>query len=512
MKKLQHYLICSATEPLASGQKNHPICVIPKIETQALETLADLSLCFNVEKAKRFLKRNPTLKEIATTLSHIKCWNTILTNSEIEDNEFILITEPTIEISDIYYEELNKHIEKQLKNSKYNLFLLQRMDNDSFWNEKIYTEGEEIGTIIFNQARSYNNVGSSAYLIRKSLIKSVLEDLKGEKPFWRIGDFSEICDFNFIAQANLLLKDKQKTAFEYANQAPLFSIIVPVYNVEEYLDEAISSVLQQNFQRYELILVNDGSTDNSAAVCLKYVKQYPNIIYIHKTNQGISATRNLAMKIAKGDYLMFLDSDDYWEGREVLSGFANIIAEKNNPDLIISHLTSLYLDRRVSHLLSIDGLGNDFRQDFLTLLKRGHWQGYPFIKTVKRSIVQEHQLYFPEGRIFEDIMWSFELAQYIKTYAHFQSDFYMYRRERPGAITSFVTPQGVEDLIFVFEKCFEQFSQMADKDSAFYAGVEEAVFRQIRFIKYCYELLWEHDKERLKERYERVLAREKIKQ
>ncbi|MDY6216304.1 glycosyltransferase [Actinobacillus porcinus] len=510
MKKLRHYLISSATSPFASGQKNHSICVVPKIETQALDILADLSLCFNVEKAKLFLKRNPTLTEIATTLSHIKCWKAILANSEIEDSEFVLITEPTIEISDTYYEELNKHIERQLKNSKYNLFLLQRMDNDSFWNEKVYTENEEIFTIIFHQAYSYNNVGSSAYLIRKSLIKSILENLKNEKPFWRIGDFSEICDFNFIAQANLLLKDKQKYAFEYANQSPLFSIIVPVYNVEEYLDEAIRSVLQQNFQRYELILVNDGSKDNSAEVCLKYAKQYPNIIYIQKSNQGLAATRNLAMKIAKGDYLMFLDGDDYWEGREVLSGFAQVIAEKNNPDLIISHVTSLYLDRRVSHLLSIDDLGNDFRQDFLALLKRGHWQGYAFIKTIKRSIIQDNQLYFPEGRIFEDIMWSFELAQHIKTYAHFQSDFYMYRRERPGAITSFVTPKGVEDLMFVFEKCFEQFSQMNDKDSAFYAGVEEAVFRQIGFIKHCYELLWEHDKERLKEQYESILAREKI--
>ena len=90
-----------------------------------------------------------------------------------------------------------------------------------------------------------------------------------------------------------------------------FSVLVPVYNVEKYLEECVESVLAQTYTNYELILVNDGSTDRSGEICDRYAAQYENIYAFHKTNVGQLHTRKYALDRAKGDYCVFLDSDDY---------------------------------------------------------------------------------------------------------------------------------------------------------------------------------------------------------
>ena len=89
------------------------------------------------------------------------------------------------------------------------------------------------------------------------------------------------------------------------------SIVVPVYNVEKYLDRCIKSILNQKYQDMEIILINDGSTDNSLAICEKYREQDSRIIIINKANQGLSAARNDGVAAASGEYIMFIDSDDY---------------------------------------------------------------------------------------------------------------------------------------------------------------------------------------------------------
>ena len=92
----------------------------------------------------------------------------------------------------------------------------------------------------------------------------------------------------------------------------MVSIIVPVYNIEKYIDECIQSVLNQTYTAWELILVDDGSTDNSGNICDEYAKTDTRIKVLHQKNQGVSAARNIALDKAEGDYIMFLDADDYW--------------------------------------------------------------------------------------------------------------------------------------------------------------------------------------------------------
>ena len=91
-----------------------------------------------------------------------------------------------------------------------------------------------------------------------------------------------------------------------------FSIIVPVYNVEKYLEECVSSILKQDFTDYEVILVDDGSTDSSGIMCDEIAKTHRNFKVVHQQNSGVSVARNIGLSTALGEYIIFLDSDDFF--------------------------------------------------------------------------------------------------------------------------------------------------------------------------------------------------------
>lgn len=106
----------------------------------------------------------------------------------------------------------------------------------------------------------------------------------------------------------------------------LVSIIVPVYNVGKYLDECISSVINQKYKNWELILVDDGSADESWKICCQYASRHSNIKVFHRENQGVSASKNYGLSLAQGDWIVFLDADDYWISDECLSSVVNVIS------------------------------------------------------------------------------------------------------------------------------------------------------------------------------------------
>lgn len=112
------------------------------------------------------------------------------------------------------------------------------------------------------------------------------------------------------------------------------SIIVPVYNVEKYLDRCIKSILGQTFKDFEVILINDGSIDNSANICDRYSKKDERIKVIHKDNEGVSKARNLGIKLARGNYLVFVDSDDWIENDFLELLYKGI--KQLNTDIVIS--------------------------------------------------------------------------------------------------------------------------------------------------------------------------------
>ena len=104
---------------------------------------------------------------------------------------------------------------------------------------------------------------------------------------------------------------------------PLISIVVPVYNQENYLEKCIDSILNQTFRKFELILVDDGSSDKSSCICDQYAKVNPNIKVLHKMNEGPSIARASGLKIADGEYISFVDADDYIEAEMISTMIAN---------------------------------------------------------------------------------------------------------------------------------------------------------------------------------------------
>ncbi|SEI98934.1 Glycosyl transferase family 2 [Kandleria vitulina] len=117
-----------------------------------------------------------------------------------------------------------------------------------------------------------------------------------------------------------------------------FSIIIPAYNSEEYLSECLDSITSQNFKQFEIIIIDDGSTDKTAFICDDYKKKFNNIKVIHQNNQGVSIARSNGVAIAKGEYLLFCDSDDLFQN-EALENIYNIIM-KTKVDVICFNMTS----------------------------------------------------------------------------------------------------------------------------------------------------------------------------
>ena len=424
IERLSHFLQCVSDSHVV------PISAVTK---EQVSLLGNSSALFNLKKAEEILDRTPNNKEIAHTLSHIQCWKAIAENKQLQDNDFALVAESEIQPVENFIQHATHYANKY---SSYGIIKLQH-DGDARSGERLFQAGDEPDALIYGDTNQYN-YGCSLYLIRKDVAKKLTSLLSETKPYWLADQFTAFHEPQNIAQARYLLGKNPNKKQQDKIENPLFSIIVPIYNVERYLEQCIESVLAQNYQNYELILVDDGSPDNSLDICTQYAKQHHNIVFIRKVNGGLSDARNSGIKMARGEYLMFLDSDDYWEGTSILSDLQKIITE-NNPDVIFNYMSSVYPDKVLNNYLNRDKLLGSFKEDFQGLYQDGIYLGFVWTKIIKREILLKNHLFFIKGRSFEDVAWSFFLTKYISSYAIYKNCFYMYRRKRKGSISSVVT-------------------------------------------------------------------------
>lgn len=180
---------------------------------------------------------------------------------------------------------------------------------------------------------------------------------------------------------------------------PKVSVIIPVYNVEQYLQKCLDSVVNQTFQDIEIIIVNDGSPDNSQKIIDEYKKKYPEMIrsYIKK-NGGLGSARNFGLKKAKGEYILFVDSDDYIE-KNMLELLNNIIKSKN-PDIIIfnDYIVNEKTGEKKLHSQSMPIIGKRVtKKSFLFKMPAA------CTKIYKTSLIKENKIFFAEGKWYEDI-------------------------------------------------------------------------------------------------------------
>jgi len=195
------------------------------------------------------------------------------------------------------------------------------------------------------------------------------------------------------------------------------SIIIPVYNVSEYLDECLLSVVNQNYKDYEVIVVNDGSTDNSLEIAKKYEKKHKNLIKVYdKENGGLSSARNYGISVSDGEYLFFIDSDDYIlpNALETIDKYLS----KTNCDVLV-----------YPFLIGENKIYNKMYNDKIDNLNKRYIIGKPnaMNKICKKELYLKNNIEFPLGLYYEDLATMPKLALHTNKITFIEEPLYFYR-------------------------------------------------------------------------------------
>lgn len=216
------------------------------------------------------------------------------------------------------------------------------------------------------------------------------------------------------------------------------SIIIPVYNTEKYLRDCLISIENQTYKDFEIVLVDDGSTDGSVQFCDQYKKEHKNVVVIHQKNGGASAARNTGILAASGDYIHFIDSDDILIKNDAYENFYRIITEFC-PDIILSRCTS-YTDNflnKIKEQPPYDTIGF-FSGDLLFEVINKNYEmtlTSPVNKVFKRSFLIDNDLFFSIGIDHEEDEWLPRvICKVKKTYFHNEL-FYGVRCNRPNSLS-----------------------------------------------------------------------------
>ena len=242
---------------------------------------------------------------------------------------------------------------------------------------------------------------------------------------------------------------------------PLLSIITPVYNVEAYLDRCVSSILSQSYQEIELILIDDGSTDSSGIKCDDWAKKDRRIIVIHKENGGVSSARNEGLKVVSGDYITFVDPDDFIEADTY----------KPNMDFLIAHPEVDILQYPYCQYINDQEITVFHKPTSQSIVGaeeifRNWWSGYPielvlWDKLFRRSMWID--VIFPVGHIAEDAILG---PIFIKKAKHIfisEQGLYYYQRSREDSYTYNYDFNKHLDLFYAhvaIYECFELFPNL----------------------------------------------------
>ena len=177
-----------------------------------------------------------------------------------------------------------------------------------------------------------------------------------------------------------------------------FSIIMPGYNVEDYIERAINSILNQSEKDFELIIVNDGSTDNTKSICEKYLKKDKRIKLINKTNGGLSDARNKGVNKATGNYIIFIDSDDYWD-KDLLKEINKSL--DNNPDVVRFQIRTIDENNKSTDY-SESVFKNKSGEEAFNIITGYHFVENAWAYAVNRDYYLKEKFEFKKGKIHED--------------------------------------------------------------------------------------------------------------
>ena len=233
---------------------------------------------------------------------------------------------------------------------------------------------------------------------------------------------------------------------------PLLTVVIPVYNVEKYLKRCIESILIQEWKNYDILLVDDGSTDNSPQICDDYAKAYEFISVIHKKNGGLSAARNTGISHAEGEYVYFPDSDDWIEPDTFIS-LAEVVESQKfdiisfNREFVKGEEDAIVSDSLVTQVF-------EGKAAFVQMLKHSYITGFANDKIYRKSLFTDNDIQFPIGKYYEDLGTNYKLFLSAKNVFATNQKYYHYLIDNPDSITQSWNEQKFSDMFGFYKDIF----------------------------------------------------------
>lgn len=279
---------------------------------------------------------------------------------------------------------------------------------------------------------------------------------------------------------------------------PKVSIIAPMYNVEKYLDQCISSFMEQTLTDIEIIMVDDGSPDKSGTIADKYARKDSRIKVFHKKNCGVSAARNDGLKMATGDYVIFCDSDDWMDPRacEILYS----AAVENKADISIGDVYMSYTDRNDPVRFYKENFVTNEKKMIQDLIKAdihrtycenppeiGAAFGYggPWNKLVRRSLITDNDIHFDVRTkgVFDDILYTAHILANAECVCYTSYPLYFYRQVEDSITNSYkANAVEISEAIFnSWEEFFEKYDRSGEFREAYYACIIRRIVEMLKF-------------------------------
>ena len=265
------------------------------------------------------------------------------------------------------------------------------------------------------------------------------------------------------------------------------SVIVPVYRVEAYLKECIDSILNQDFSDYEVLLIDDGSPDRCGDICEEYAQQNACVRVFHQENKGLSAARNLGMEMAEGEWLTFVDSDD-WLEKDALKVLYQRAVE-TQCDIVCAFYYSNYLDRQIRAWP--EGIGEktyharENRQflfecaTYRTEPKKEAWLCTAWGKLYRAEFLREHKIIFPVGLRSEDLLFSLHVACHVERLHLTDIPVYHYRM-RQSSIINTASFEGDKRIYAAVHAFMEEHQVIGEIQPYYYCIIVMGVLRNSR--------------------------------
>lgn len=250
------------------------------------------------------------------------------------------------------------------------------------------------------------------------------------------------------------------------------SIIVPVYNVEKYLEECVNSLINQTMQEIQIVLVDDGSTDQSGKMIDDYAALDHRIVALHKENGGQSSARNLGLQNATGEYILYVDSDDYIVPNscerlyETAVHFAADIVQGD-----LKNEEKRIMDESSFRRIPSEEQAVPVWQFMLEKIQTETYDIVPFLYLVRRTLIIREGLLFPEGYTYEDQLYTFQLLTMDASIVKIRFPFYFYRMDRPDSTTNRIVLKRGTDAAYICSEMYSHYLKLPQENAKENAAV-----------------------------------------